>query len=102
MKHHKSLSETIQNLTSKGYQLADTHIDTSIHSEDWRLDSVEKIHHNKGNALVIAVSSVQRCLKLVFVEVIFSPRDFSPMTLLRRLFPMRQKETLPYAPAYLN
>lgn len=90
MKHRKSLSETLQSLTSKGYRLADAQIEASIQSNDWRLDSVEQVMQEHGKTLVIAVSSASRKMKLVFVEVLTSVGDFSPMTLLRRLFPMQQ------------
>ena len=91
-----SLSETLQNLTSKGYQLADKTLapDESIQSGDWRLDSVEQVRQDdkRGTrALVIAVSSASRHLKLVFVEVLLPKVQFNPMTLLRRLFPGKSR-----------
>lgn len=91
-----SLSETLQNLTSKGYQIADNTIapHESIQSGDWRLDSVEQIHQTDkrgSRALVIAVSSASRHLKLVFVEVLLPKVQFDPMTLLRRLFPGKNR-----------
>lgn len=105
-KHRKSLSDTLKNLMSSGYRLADAQIaalpDESLQSHDWRLDSVEQIRQEHGKALVIAVSSVQRCMKLIFVEVLMPHSDFSPMTLLRRLFPMRQKANLAFSPVYFN
>ncbi len=105
-KHRKSLSETLKNLMSSGYRLADAQIaalpDKSIQSDDWRLDSVEQIRQEQGKALVIAVSSVQKCMKLIFVEVLLPQSDFSLMTLVRRLFPMRQRAGLSYAPVYSN
>lgn len=104
-KHRKSLSETLKNLMSSGYHLADAHIaalpDESLQSDDWRLDSVEQIRQEQGKALVIAVSSVSRRMKLIFVEVLFPQSDFSLMTLLRRLFPMRQRTNVSFAPLYL-
>ena len=101
-KHRKSLSEALKNLISSGYRLADTQLDESIQSDDWRLDSVEKIRQEQGNALVIAVSSVQRCMKLIFVESLVPQSNFSLMNLLRRLFPMRQPAGLAMMPLYLN
>lgn len=105
-KHRKSLSETLKKLISSGYRLADAQIaalpDESLHSDDWRLDAVEQIRQGQEKALVIAVSSVRRCMKLIFVEVLLPQNDFSLMTLLRRLFPMRQKANLSYLPAYSN
>jgi hypothetical protein len=105
-KHRKSLPETLKDLFSNGYRLADNHIatlpDESIQSDDWRLDSVERIRQEQGGALVIAVSSVQRCMKLVFVEVLLPQHDFSPIQLLRRLFPMRPKTQYAFAPVYAN
>jgi hypothetical protein len=98
MKHRKLLSETLQKLLSNGYSLADTSIDAlpdeSIQSNDWRIDAVEKIRQEQGSAIVIAVSSVRRCKKLVFVEVSAPKAEFSPMTLLRRLFPANPRAHL--------
>jgi hypothetical protein len=96
MKQGPSLAETLHHLTSNGYQIADPHIPThaseSIHSDDWRLDSmyqVQKEQELPSKALVIAVSSSRRHLKLVFVEDMIPKHDFSPMGLLRRLFPLK-------------
>ena len=97
-----SLSDTLKNLMSSGYRLADDQIDESLKSDDWRLDSVEQIRQEQGKTLVIAVSSVQRCMKLIFVEVLLPQTDFSLMTLLRRLFPMRQGTGVSLAPVYLR
>jgi len=89
-----SLPDALQNLTAKGYHLADSQIlgmpDQSIQSNDWRLDSVQQIRREQNtgsSALVIAVSSVHRHMKLVFVEAMQQKSDFSPMNLLRKLFP---------------
>lgn len=105
-KHRKSLPETLKNLLSNGYHLADNHIatlpDESLQSDDWRLDSVEQIRQEQGGAIVIAVSSVRRCMKLVFVEVLLPRHEFSPIQLLRRLFPMRPKAQYSFAPVYAN
>ena len=92
MQQAKSVSEALQTLEAKGYHLADTLIEQpeeSIQSHDWRLDSVQKVQEEGRNALLIAVSSTSRRLKLVFVESTFSMADFNPMTLLRELFPKR-------------
>lgn len=92
MPQTQSVSEALQTLEAKGYHLADTHLEQpeeSIQSHDWRLDSVQKIQEDGRNALLIAVSSASRRLKLVFVESTFTKSDFSPMTLLRKLFPKR-------------
>ncbi len=65
----------------------------AIQSNDWRLDSVQQVRReqNNGNsALVIAVSSHQQRMKLVFVEAMQHKSDFSPMNLLRKLFPIFQ------------
>jgi len=93
-----SLPDALQNLTAKGYHLADSRIadrpDQSIQSNDWRLDSVQQVREeNNGSSslVIIAVSSVQQHLKLVFVEVMQQKSDFSPMNLLRKLFPVFQK-----------
>jgi hypothetical protein len=105
-KHRKSLSETLKNLISSGYSLADAEIaalpDESLQSDDWRLDKVEQIWQEQGKALVIAVSSVSRCMKLIFVEVLLPQSDFSLMTLLRRLFPMQPKTSFQLSPAFLR
>lgn len=93
-----SLPDALQNLTAKGYHLADSQItempNQSIQSNDWRLDSVQQVRQqNNGTSslVVIAVSSVQHHLKLVFVEAMQHKSDFSPMNLLRKLFPVFQK-----------
>lgn len=95
MKQRKVLSETLQKLMSNGYRLADDHIatlpDESIQSDDWRLDAVEKVKQEQGGVIVIAVSSVRRCMKLIFVETLLPQTDFSLMALLRRLFPTQPK-----------
>lgn len=90
MRHQPSVSEALQTLEAKGYHLADTlsdQPDESIQSNDWRLDSVQKVQDDGRSALLIAVSSASRRLKLVFVESTISISDFSPVTLLRKLFP---------------
>lgn len=92
MPQNQSVSEALQNLQAKGYHLADAlaeQPDESIQPNDWRLDSVQKVQEEGRNALLIAVSSASRRLKLVFVESSFSMSDFSPMTLLRKLFPKK-------------
>ena len=94
-----SLPDALQNLTAKGYHLADRQIidlpDQSIQSNDWRLDSVQQVRQEQQNGpsslVVIAVSSVHHRLKLVFVEAMQHKSDFSPMNLLRNLFPIFQK-----------
>lgn len=93
MQQKQSVTEALQTLEAKGYHLADKLTDQpeeSIRSEDWRLDSVQKVHEEGRSALLIAVSSARRRLKLVFVESVFSKSDFSPMTLLRKLFPQKK------------
>ena len=92
------LAETLQSLLAKGYQLADNLLPSfstdSIKSDDWRLDSMHHVVMGPDlpmQSLVIAVSSHRRHLKLVFVEPVVSKQDFSPMHLLRQLFPLRRK-----------
>lgn len=92
-----SLPDALKNLTSRGYYLADSQEigmpGQAIQSNDWRLDSVQQVRReqNNGNsALVIAVSSHQQRMKLVFVEAMQHKSDFSPMNLLRKLFPIFQ------------
>lgn len=92
------LTEVLKELHGQGYQLADAAFAAmpkeAIHSTDWRLDSLHRIRpeggHSNHKVLIIAVSSRQKNLKLVFVEVLFPDSDFEPITLLRRLFPIRQ------------
>lgn len=92
MQQPLSVSEALQTLEANGYHLADTitdQPDQSMGMNDWRLDSVHKVKEADRNALLIAVSSASRRVKLVFVESTFSMSDFSPMNLLRKLFPKR-------------
>lgn len=94
MQQNQSVTEALQTLEAKGYHLADSisdQPDESIQSNDWRLDSVQKVQEDGRNALLIAVSSASRRLKLVFVESTFSISDFSPVTLLRKLFPKKSR-----------
>jgi hypothetical protein len=94
MPQNQSVSEALQSLEAKGYHLADVlteQPDESIQSNDWRLDSVQKVQEEGKNSILIAVSSTSRRLKLVFVESTFSMSDFSPMTLLRKLFPKKNR-----------
>ncbi|MBK6996867.1 MAG: hypothetical protein IPH31_18795 [Lewinellaceae bacterium] len=95
MQQNQSVSEALQTLEAQGYHPADIleeqQPDESIQSNDWRLDSVQKVQEEGKSSLLIAVSSAKRRLKLVFVESTFTMSDFSPMTLLRKLFPKRNK-----------
>jgi hypothetical protein len=94
MQQNQSVSEALRNLEAKGYHLADPHNDhpdEGAQPNDWRLDSIQKVHEEGKNSLLIAVSSASRKLKLVFLEPTFSPSDFSPVTLLRKLFPNKSK-----------
>jgi hypothetical protein len=95
-----SLTEVLHQLNDQGYRLADADIaampSESIQSNDWRLDQAYRLPHSTdtetdtNSVYVIAVSSTKRLLKLIFVEVRFPQDDFSPLTLLRRLFPRRR------------
>jgi hypothetical protein len=96
-----SLAEILQQLHAQGYSLADSYLTTlpkeSIEANDWRLDMLHQIRYDLSTnykVLVIGVSSVQRHLKLVFVEVLSPNTDFSPITLLRKLFPTRKASRL--------
>lgn len=98
MSQLNSLSEILHHLTSNGYSLADAVLaalpEDAVLSNDWRLDSVHRVMHEielGSAAVVIAVSSVERCLKLVFVEPLRPKTEYSPMNVLRRLFPMRRR-----------
>ncbi|MFN0036955.1 MAG: hypothetical protein ACKVUS_18015 [Saprospiraceae bacterium] len=94
MQQSQSVFEALQTLEAKGYHLADNiaeQPEESIQSSDWRLDSVQKVQEAGENSILIAVSSASRRLKLVFVEYSFSKSDFSPMSVLRKLFPKRNR-----------
>jgi len=94
MVYNKSLPETLQSLMQFGYRLADARIaelsNEALQSDDWRLDRVMQIKGEDKSTmvLVIAVSSIVRELKLVFVEVMDPLAPFTPLQLVRRLFPM--------------
>lgn len=98
MTHHASLSETLLNLTTKGYRIADlehlTVPEEAIQSHDWRLDALHHVKTGPGVeplALVIAVSSAHKHMKLAFVRELLTKQDFSPLTLLKRLFPQHRR-----------
>jgi hypothetical protein len=97
----RPLSETLQSLLDAGYRLADTHIaslsNEALQSDDWRLDKLSQIRDQdkRTMVLVIAVSSATRGLKLVFVEVIDPASPFTPLQLVRRLFPMDHRPGRP-------
>jgi len=106
MKKSTSISEALQHLISNGYQLAESQIaclpEEAILSDDWRLDSVHQVppgQETRAKTLVIAVSSARRRLKLVFIENLLPKSDFSPMTILRRLFPPSQRPGILIYPA---
>ena len=66
------LNNTLEKLASQGYQIADKTIffeqaETAVRSADWRLDMVQPVKSDDQNALVIAVSSASKHLKIVFV-----------------------------------
>jgi hypothetical protein len=89
-----TLSGTLQYLLNNGYQLADAGIAAmppeAIQSDDWKLDKVHRFKaesQQAGQVLLIAVSSNLRNMRLLFVEVVTSPGEFSPINLVRRLFP---------------
>jgi hypothetical protein len=92
-----SLSEILQQLIEKGYQLADLDYSPRVDENlphDWHLDTVKKVindEHSNTLSIVIAVSSGSRSTKLVFVEPLDTQQvsNFSPMNLLRRLFPKK-------------
>ena len=102
MLSNASLADVLQHLHAKGYRLADPEIaalpNDALQATDWRLDSLDQVQpddESRNKVLVIAVSSVQRRMKLVFVEVVFSNTNFSPIVLLRRLFPTRRAGSVP-------
>jgi hypothetical protein len=91
----QSVTDSLQQLISKGYQLAE--LNDIVRNEenlpnDWRLDSVKHVRHEQNAnllSIIIAVSSGSRDTKLIFVESAAQNRkiDFSPMSVMRRLFP---------------
>lgn len=98
MTQHPSLSETLQNLSANGYHITDLEMMTmpeeTILSHDWRLDAVHHVKAEKERgplAVVIAVSSVHKHMKLAIVRELISKQDFSPLALLKRLFPQTKK-----------
>jgi hypothetical protein len=89
-----SLAEALQCFFTKGYRLADAKFaempHEQIQSDDWKLDTVQRFKPDQrkaGQVLLIAVSSTQKGMRLVFVEVVAAPGEFTPMHLVRRLFP---------------
>ncbi len=94
MQKSQSVSESLQTLQAKGYHLAETFADQPegpSQPHDWRLDSVQKVQEEDGYALLVAVSSACRSRKLVFIESAPSNASFSPVTLLRKLFPKQTR-----------
>lgn len=96
MKQRESLTEVLHQLNDKGYQLAEQYLasypEESILATDWRLDAVRHVQDDQQwnvKSMVVAVSSIQRHVKLVFVEAVRSQKDVSPMSILRRLFPSK-------------
>ena len=97
MKQRESLPEVLQQLNDKGYLLAEHYLasypEESILSNDWRLDTVRQVQDEANwgtRSMVVAVSSIQRHMKLVFVQAVQSQKDYSPMAILRRLFPTKR------------
>ena len=90
------LSSALEQLAAQGYHIADetqffAQPDESIRSADWRLDLVQPATEEGRKAMVIAVSSASRRLKVVFVEYVLSITDFWPTDLLQKLFPKRKQ-----------
>lgn len=90
------LSTTLEELAAQGYHIADetaffAQPEESIKSSDWRLDLVQPASADGRNAMIIAVSSASRRLKVVFVEYVLSITDFWPTDLLQKLFPKRKQ-----------
>ncbi|MEZ4892086.1 MAG: hypothetical protein R2778_03600 [Saprospiraceae bacterium] len=61
--------------------------DSRTKSYDWRLDMVQPVQTGGQNALVIAVSSAHKSLKVAFVEYVLTITDFWPTDLLQKLSP---------------
>jgi hypothetical protein len=97
MNKQSSLPETLQYFSARGYQFTDLDqtgpAEDAYHADDWRLDAVQRVPHPQPGAqtLVIAVSSQRRRMKMVFTKELLSQHDFSPLHLLKRLFPQRKK-----------
>ncbi len=90
------LSITLEQLAAQGYHIADERQFfeqpmESVQSADWRLDLVQPAKEDGRNAMVIAVSSASKRLKVVFVEYVLSITDFWPTDLLQKLFPKRKQ-----------
>jgi hypothetical protein len=90
------LNSALEELAAQGYHIADESTffgqpDESIKSVDWRLDLVQPASSDGRNAMVIAVSSANKRLKVVFVEYVLSITDFWPTDLLQKLFPKRKQ-----------
>ena len=90
------LTSALESLAAQGYRIADEgkffeQPEESIKSADWRLDSLQPADEDGRNAMVIAVSSASRHLKIVFVEYVLSMTDFWPTDLLQKLFPKRKQ-----------
>jgi hypothetical protein len=94
MKHlPESLSNILQQFYSQGYVLHENKINNSpnesLQAPDWRLDSVRRIPPGADHSeayIVVAVSSVYRQSRLLFVESVAANQRFDPMQLMRRLF----------------
>lgn len=102
MTHDASLSETLLTLATKGYRITDLeHLnlpEEAIQSHDWRLDALHHVKKGPGQeppTVVIAVSSANKHLKIAFVRELLTKQDFSPLLLLKRLFPQQRKAAVP-------
>lgn len=89
------MNSALEQLAAQGYHIADERNffeqpEESIQSTDWRLDSLQPANEEGRNAMIIAVSSASRHLKVVFVEYVLSITDFWPTDLLQKLFPKRK------------
>ncbi|MEZ4925339.1 MAG: hypothetical protein R3A50_03615 [Saprospiraceae bacterium] len=90
-----SLQYALENLIAQGYQITDQtnffqQPDSRVKSYDWRLDMVQPVQTGGQSALVIAVSSAHKSLKVAFVEYVLTITDFWPTDLLQKLFPKRK------------
>ncbi|MDX2135075.1 MAG: hypothetical protein SFV52_09820 [Saprospiraceae bacterium] len=98
MSKNAQLKDILNQFYAQGYRLADSSVaamsNEAIQSNDWRLDQVQQVrneHHRDSPAMVMAVSSATKGMRLLFVEVLYPGTEFSPVQLLKRLFPVRNR-----------
>ncbi len=98
MSKNAQLNDILNQFYAQGYQFADSGIaamsNEAIQSNDWRLDQIRQVYnerHRDSPVMVMAVSSAAKGMRLLFVEVLYPGTEFSPLQLLKRLFPLRNR-----------